>query len=104
MPPPLVGDLDGNQRIDRHDALLFSQQFGQNAQADELSGDFDGDGHVTLADLANLQSRLGDFFGMSPKGSAAPVPEPPAIQFIAVMSFTVGLVLVRKGQCPCGAP
>ena len=66
------------RRVDRTDAALFAQHFGTSTGRIWTTGDFNGDGATTLADLALLQSHIGQFVTPSPSAaaSAAAVPEP----------------------------
>jgi hypothetical protein len=52
------GDANLDGRVDRADAAIVAQHFGQLADAAWTDGDFTGDGSVRLADLAIVQRNL----------------------------------------------
>jgi type VI secretion system Hcp family effector len=56
---PVVGDLDGNQIVERDDVARLLARFATLAAADRTSGDFNGDGWANNIDLALLQQNLG---------------------------------------------
>lgn len=74
--PP--GDLNKNGVVDRSDVALFAAHFGVATDSSWMAGDFDGDRQTTLADLAILQSNLGDLMPI-PHVPQAAVPEPTAL-------------------------
>ena len=85
---PMPGDLNGDMAVDRIDVTQFMALFGAGGAAaapaneDGMPGDFDDDGHIGAADLAILQSHIGQSMALpSPAVSIAPsaVPEPASI-------------------------
>jgi autotransporter-associated beta strand protein len=71
----LPGDIDLDRDVDRTDAALFAQHFGRTSLATWSTGDFDGDRAATLADLAILETQLGEV----PAPSLAAIAEPNSI-------------------------
>ena len=74
----LVGDLDGDQFVDRSDAAMFSRHFGTANGADRTSGDMNGDRRVDNIDLALLQQNLGRR-GIVVFDAGGPAASPPAL-------------------------
>jgi hypothetical protein len=54
---PLVGDANGDRRVDLADFAALKQGFGRSGQ--QSNGDFNGDGQVDLADVPLLKRHFG---------------------------------------------
>ena len=77
---PLPGDMNGDGRVDRRDVADVARHLGRADQTPMTGGDLDGDGAVSIADLALLQ--LGLSTAISPASAspaASAVPEPATI-------------------------
>jgi hypothetical protein len=68
----VVGDINGDARVDRTDVAVLAANFGRSG-ASLSTGDVNGDGLVTLGDLGIVQSHL------TTPPMAAGVPEPSAL-------------------------
>lgn len=58
---PLLGDLDGDFKVEADDAALLADYLGENYEptlADPGVADFDGDGEISLRDLVLMKRRL----------------------------------------------
>ena len=89
---PLVGDLNGDQSIDRSDVALFASLFGRTTTSPFDAGDFDGDRQIALSDLALLQANL-----QSPSTSSpAAVPEPSTCLMLLTGALMFGLFGRRR--------
>jgi hypothetical protein len=73
-------DLDGD--VNLHDAARFATNYRRTYAGNGYTTDLDHDGTTTLADLANLQARLGQT--QSPLPNAAPVPEPSTATLVVI--------------------
>jgi hypothetical protein len=95
---PLVGDIDLDGAVNRHDAALFAQYFGLIEGSDWATGDFDGDHATTLTDLALLQANLGA--SGSPASFAAStiaaVPEPATMTLLFAGAISGAASLARR--------
>jgi hypothetical protein len=69
----LVGDVNGDNVVDRMDAAIVLRNLGRTDATGVGDGDLDGDQLTGLADLAIVQSHLGDT-NLSPQASAVPEP------------------------------
>ncbi len=58
LPPPCVGDLDGDRQVGLTDLSILLSNFGTSGATPE-TGDLDGDGDVDLADLSTLLNVFG---------------------------------------------
>lgn len=87
------GDIDLDGDIDPADAALFTAHLGQSAGSIWTTGDFNGDGMTTLADLSLLQANFGQIAPPSPMTTA--VPEPSAA-LTALASLAAALLLCRR--------
>lgn len=58
-PPPCVGDLTGDRKVDLSDLAILLGNYGATHVPPE-KGDLNGDGVVDLADLASMLSHYGD--------------------------------------------
>jgi hypothetical protein len=68
------GDIDQNSQVDSTDVALFTAHLGLANGSVWETGDFDGDGATTLADLNLLQANISQSVGPSPATSAVPEP------------------------------
>jgi hypothetical protein len=73
--PPLIGDANGDGRVDLDDFGVLKANFGLSP-AGLADGDFNGDGKVDLTDFGLLKDNFGQ--------GAAAVPEPVVWQLAAV--------------------
>lgn len=76
----VVGDLNGDARVDRADIAILAMNFGLSEGAAATDGDLNGDGAVSLRDLVVMQQHLSN--PASP--SAAAVPEPTGAVLLVV--------------------
>ena len=79
-PDPLLGDLNGDEVVDRLDGAELVRNLG-NTSADVTDGDLNDDGEVSLVDwsilLANMEQML-----PSPAASHVSVPEPSSLALL----------------------
>jgi len=68
----LVGDIDGDRRVDSDDAEAFSTEFGSRGSG--LASDLNHDDRVNLIDFAIMRSRNGSTLADPPAPPAAPEP------------------------------
>jgi hypothetical protein len=73
-PPEFPGDLNYNGQIDRPDFQIAARYFGITMDALPYQGDMNGDGAVTLDDIALMKAEITS--PMPTDGLDAPVPEP----------------------------
>lgn len=59
LPPPCVGDLNGDLQVNLTDLSILLAHFGVGSGATLADGDLNGDGAVNLTDLSILLSRFG---------------------------------------------
>jgi len=88
LPPPLVGDINGDGEVGFHDFLVLSDNYGQDVAVGEL-GDLDADGAVDFPDFLLLADNYGTV-------TAASVPEPLSSVMFAAMG---SLLCFRKRRC-----
>lgn len=86
----LLGDLNGDNVVDRADLAILVGNFGMTSGATLAHGDLSGDGRVSLADAIVLQSQWG---ASSP--SPAAVPEPSAL-VIALLGASMAMHCRRR--------
>jgi hypothetical protein len=90
----IVGDLNGDLRVDRRDLVLMTRGLGRTGDVAFSDGDFDGDRTVGLNDLAALHGNFGfGTAGPSPLPSA--VPEPSSC-FLALLAAALCGYRVRR--------
>lgn len=86
----ILGDANGDGKVDLADFAILKQNFGNGTTIQ--SGDFNGDGKVDLEDFSILKKNFGN-------SEAAAVPEPSA-SFLAIVSLVafVGCAAIRVWQ------
>ncbi len=72
--PPIVGDINNDDVVDRKDVAEFVTYYGANGDSTFSTGDFNDDSDTSLADLALMQKHFGES-----TASPAAVPEPSAL-------------------------
>lgn len=87
----LPGDIDQDGDVDPADAALFTSHLGLTTGSVWTTGDFNGDGATTLADLALLQGNFGQIAPPSP----AAVPEP-STELMALTVVALGFLSRRR--------
>lgn len=98
---PELGDLNEDGAVDRGDVVRWLTGYGAADDGLPLSGDFDGDGHVALRDLAMLQMHLSEGIAFArdlppPNAAgAAPVPEPSSLACAAI-GLMASVLLARR--------
>jgi hypothetical protein len=90
--PATAGDANLDGLVDAADVAAFARSYGANTGGRWEDGDFDGDGAVTLADLALLASHLpvpesNHATQLDPKAELVPTPEPGGM-VLAIASLT----------------
>jgi hypothetical protein len=104
-PDPLAGDINGDNEVNAADAALFAEHFGLASGATWETGDFDGDGRTTLADLARLQANMGSRLAKSPAARALAaaagiaLPEPSGLGTAALAALSV-MIVGRRRRVP----
>jgi hypothetical protein len=93
-PVGLIGDANGDERVDREDAAIVLRNLGLASGATFSDGDFDDDGAVTLVDVALLQNHYGEELNPSPQASS--VPEPGGFMLLALAAGTCFLRSPRR--------
>jgi glucose/arabinose dehydrogenase len=68
----IPGDINGDNVVDRNDAVILAQNYGLESGATRAQGDLSGDEAVGLDDLLELQASF-------PPGGGAVVPEPATV-------------------------
>jgi hypothetical protein len=96
--PPIPGDLDNSGTVDRADAAMFVRHFGTADAADWSTGDFNGDGSTTLADLVMLQANFSPS-AANARETATNVPEPSAMVLAISAFLAVGSGFRHKFRC-----
>jgi hypothetical protein len=94
-PEPMPGDMDDSGTVDRVDLAMFIDHFGMTEGADWSTGDFNGDGSTTLADLIMLKAHL-SISAEAGRQAATNVPEPAGI-LLAAIAGLVAAVQTRRG-------
>lgn len=84
----LVGDTDGNGKVELQDLLNVKNFFGTGTGTPPIANDTNGDGFVNLQDLLNVKNFFGT--GNGSGGGDSAVPEPASF---ALMGFA-GLALL----------
>ena len=75
-PPPLVGDVNGDDAIDLYDLTAIARSYAPGRPPSDPRADVNGDGQVDLFDLVLVAIRFG---GSAPQGPwVAPAPQPTA--------------------------
>lgn len=83
------GDINLDGTVDRTDAALFAQHFGTPTDSTWSTGDFDDDGATTVADLAMLQTHLGQSIVASQSTAAVPEPSSAALLLCGLAASAV---------------
>jgi hypothetical protein len=92
--PPILGDANLDGVVTRDDVLVLATSFGRSSAVSWQSGDFDGDGLATLADLAMIQSHL-TMVGPIPTTGPQAVPEPASL-FFALAGVLAAWVTIQR--------
>ncbi len=91
-PAVLIGDADGDGRVDGADYMVLKSNFGTTSGAGPSSGDFSGDGAVDWSDLRLFMEILNAPQETPTPLAAVPVPEP-----LTLGLFALGMV--AAGHC-----
>ncbi|MHB1034430.1 MAG: PEP-CTERM sorting domain-containing protein [Pirellulales bacterium] len=77
---PVLGDANGDEKVDFFDVGLLQQSFGKQSRASWADGDFDHDHDVDIFDAMLMQP----YFGYGVASSPAAVPEPSTLALAAM--------------------
>lgn len=89
---PLVGDFNGDGKVDFADLLILAQNYGLTTGAMLGQGDANADGGVGFDDLLLLAQHYGDTAMAEQAGAVAPVPEPASM---ATLALAAGATVLR---------
>jgi hypothetical protein len=84
-PPPVPGDANGDDVVDRADLAILTSHYGTTTGATFADGDFTGDGRVGLADLTILKNNFGNTASPANGSPTATVPEPSTLWLTLVV-------------------
>jgi probable HAF family extracellular repeat protein len=97
-PPPLLGDANGDKRVDFADFQIVERNLG--GAGDFAMGDFSGDGLVDHLDFNILHEHFGDMRTEDGVAEGAAVPEPAGLSVIAAAALLAGRRLPRRVSRP----
>jgi len=93
----LPGDANHDRRVDRSDLAILARNLGRAGGAIWSEGDFDGNGIVSLADLAILQRHFGEDAPL-PDAALSPANQPePDAHVLALLGCAMTIV-IRRGR------
>ena len=99
--PPIPGDANGDDLVNRADVAILSNNFGLLSDAGSAQGDFDGDGAVTLRDLLILKSNLDSAQAAASHVAAVPEPTTLALATLALLALSNRRIGTRRRMFSC---
>jgi hypothetical protein len=96
---PTPGDANNDGVVDRSDLARLIANFGRTGGVGWAEGDFDGNGHVSLADAVIIQANLSPLVaaGMSPGATAVPEPSTAILLLVGVLAVAAAGRFRRVG-------